>query len=374
MKKTASSAPLDNRTDPCEHGGRPAWTVRRTPRGVVISLLPNCRPDRVIDGSYDKWEAKMRSEMTSEFGPMAFERQYGLNWTTPFGEPFYAEAASRLIERAPGEFEGWYVKPARRLLNAPILVGHDFGYKRAGLMLAQFDDPRRGGSGILWYMRELRVTELVCHEVCALGRYMTGRASLADLKREKRPDALAWIEAHDLKPWFAPELSRRLTWLDYGAKHEKEIRSGLASSREELSWGDQFRRQGVYVRGIPQNWTHAETVMRHLLREGRVRGLPRMLVDPSCVWWLRGLAGGLVVAPLGQRMGGYKRDEEFEDVADMAHYIAQAVYRRRDLSPLEEEDAIARGEKPKPRRSPYENARQPAGSEPARSWAIMETI
>ena len=371
--KPKPQQPLDNRTDTAHD--RPAWTVRRNPRGVVISLLPNCRPDRVIDGSYERWEAQMRASMSAEFGPLAFDRQYGLNWSTPFGEPFYAEAASRLLERAPGEFEGWYVRRFGKPLNAPFLVGHDFGFKRSGCLLAQFDDPRKGGTGILWFIRELRVTEMVCHEVCALVRFMTGRATLADLKREKRPDALAWIAEHNLSPWIDPGAAKKFTWLDYGAAHEKEIRSGLAASKEELSWGSQYKRQGIHVRGIPQNWTHAETVMRHLLREGRVSGQPRMWIDPSCVWWLRGLAGGLVMPSLGQKVGGYKRDEEYEDVADMAHYIAQAVYRRRDLSPLEEEDKQARAAaKPAPRRGPS-YARQPAGAViQSTRWALMETL
>lgn len=368
--------PLDHRDDEGPRGHRPAWSVRRNPRGVVISLFPNCRPDRAIDGSFDKWEKAMRADL----GDAAYERQYGLNWNTPIGEAFYPEASRHLHERSPGEFEGWYVRRATALLaNVPILVGHDFGYKRCGCILAQYDDPRRGGTGILWFMRELRVEEMVCHEVCALGRYLTGRATLGDLKREKRPDALAHIARHNLKPWLTPEASRRWRFLDYGAAHEKEIRSGLAASREELSWGKQYARQGIHVRGISQNWSHAETVMRHLLREGRRAGQPRMLIDPSCVWWLRGLAGGLVVAPPGQRMGGYKRDEEFEDVADMAHYVAQAVYRSRDLSPLEEEDAKARQTAPAPRRrSPYPGARQPAqpatGARYATPWTMLDSI
>jgi hypothetical protein len=199
---------------------------------------------------------------------------------------------------------------------------------------------------------------------------MTGRATLADLKRESRPDALAYIAEHRLTPWLTPDVARRHTFLDYGAKHEKQIQSGLAPSREELSWGSQYRRQGIAVRGIPQEWTHAETVMRHLLREGRIAGQPRMFIDPRCVWWLGGLAGGLVVPTIGQKVGGYKRDTMFEDVADMAHYVAQAVYRSRDLSPFEEADRAARGTvlaTPTVRRSPYPGARQPAASLPAAS-------
>ena len=364
--------PLDHRDD---IAARPAWSVRRNPRGVVITLLPNCRPDRVINGSYDRWERAMRAKMT----PAAFDRQYGLNWSTPVGEAFYAEALEHLHEHAPGEFSGWYVRePTGFMPHVPVLVGHDFGFKRNGCMIAQYDDPKRvtngrPGSGLLWYYRELRMTEMVCHEACAVGRYMTARATLVDLKREGHTDAYAYVGDLKLTPWLSVEMARRLRFLDYGGDQEKEHRSGLANSKEELSWGAQFKKQGIHVRGVKQNWTHAETVMRHLLRESRHAGVPRMLISPRCTWWLRGLAGGLVVAPVGQRMGGYKRDEEFEDVADMAHYIAQAVYRSRDLAPLEESDAKARAT---PRRSNLTNERiTPAptlGRAYARPWTSID--
>ena len=110
--------PLDHRDD---IAARPAWSVRRNPRGVVITLLPNCRPDRVINGSYDRWERAMRAKMT----PAAFDRQYGLNWSTPVGEAFYAEALEHLHEHAPGEFSGWYVREPTGFMPVPASMSTD---------------------------------------------------------------------------------------------------------------------------------------------------------------------------------------------------------------------------------------------------------
>lgn len=364
-RKAKPASDLFDRTDVTSDPRGPRWTVSTTSSlWKVITLQRHCRPDRTAE-----WERVTRAEI----GDNAFARQYGLNFAAPLGVAFYPDGAANLAETAPGVWSGWYVhKAAAFLADAPILVGHDFGLKRNGCMLAQYDDPRRpGGTGILWYMRELRLERMVCSEVCAVVRYMTGRATLSDLRREARHDALAYISDQELTPWLSPEVARRHRFLDYGAAHEKEIQSGLAPSLEEVSWNLQYKKQGIIVRGIPSKWTHAVTVMEHLLREGRVAGQPRMFVDPSCVWWLGGLAGGLVVPTKSQRVGGYARDEVFEDVADMAHYIAQAVYRTRDLSPLEEADRAARGTSLPPteiRRSPYANGRQPAQPRTAQSY------
>lgn len=365
--------PLFDRMDVTRDPRGPRWAVRANSRAKVITLQRHCRPDRDLE-----WEAVTRAEL----GDNAFSRQYGLNWAAPLGEAFYPDGAANLAELAPGVWAGWYVRKASAFLDsAPILVGHDFGLKRNGCILAQYDDPRKNpnATGILWYMRELRVERMVCAEVCALVRYMTGRASLADLKREQRRDALARIEREGLRPWLSPEVARRHRFLDYGAAHEKEIQSGLAPSLEEVSWNLQYKKQGVHVRGIPSKWSHGVTVMEHLLREGRVAGVPRMLIDPSCVWWLGGLAGGLVVPTKVQKVGGYARDEMFEDVGDMAHYIAQAVYRSRDLSPLEEADRAARAANAAAtptairRRSPYPGGRQPVELVTSPRYARLST-
>lgn len=311
-----------------------AYSVRMLGPNVVITLQPHCRPDRTPE-----WEARARALTES---PAVFQRQYGLNWSTPGGNAFYPECADKIHEVAPWEFEGIYVHKADGLLEgAPIYVGHDFGYHRPAFVAAQYDDPAKGGSGIIWYLREAKLDNMVAHEAAALCRFLTGRATEEDLASEGRKQALRWIERERKEkfygyemPWFQPGEDI----IDVSAEHEKEILSGLAPSEEELTWARQYMKQGIRVIGRPTNWQHAETVMRHVLREGRIPGQPRAWFDPSCKWLLKGLAGGLVQPTNRQRFGGPKRDKLYEDVHDCACHIARAIYRRADLSPLEESD------------------------------------
>lgn len=320
----------------------PRYSVRMLNGNCVITLQAHCMPYRT-----PQWEAEMRATMS----PAAYARQFGLNWSTPGGDCFYPEAAERIREIAPMQFEGWYIKryPLEEcgpMEGSPILCGWDAGQLRPALVMGQYDREAQ----ILWYFRELRLEEMQGPDVIMLGGYLTGRFRPEDLQDGpwKSPAALAWIRREQEErfygwpmPWLPYDPRRQV--LDFMARWEGNHPQSLAPSEEVNTWQKLARQRGIRVQGRKEGWDHRETTMRFLLREGRIKGYPRALWDPSCRYCIKGLAGGLQRPTTMQKFGGPKRDRLYEDVHDACTYIAAACYPlSADLQRIEREQAAAR--------------------------------
>lgn len=313
-----STQPLFDRREQTADPRGPGWEVHRNERDIVV-MRPHywSHPDR-RDPEWAQVETRRIGSA------MAFEIQQGERWDVPSGMAYYPEFADRVREVAPWQFEGWYVRDAPGVVpKLPVYIGLDGGYKRPAICMAQYD-PRLG---IFWAMREARLLDFLAHEVAALLRYLVGLATLPQLEAEHKQGrwplgaVFNWIAQEKRQPFYGYELP----WIPPGAdvrivpvmmKHEQKIRSGVAMDRDSMSIRRIFNQQGINLRMATESWEHREIVMRFLMREGAVPDTPRLLVDSSMKWTLRGLAGGLVQPTTPQRQGGPKRDLEFEDTHD----------------------------------------------------------
>lgn len=320
---------LDFRRDQSGDPRGPAWAVTRNPRVVVATLNHWCRPDR-----NHEWEQQRRQDI----GDLAFERQFGRNWSTPAGAVWYPEVASQVAEPKPWQFEGWYVRKAQGVLDAPMVRGWDFG-QRPAMVLGQWSRAQ----GLLWVYRELRLEHMLVHDFFALGRYLCGQATLEELKNERRFAALAWIERERREGFYGvpmPWLRPGARFIDFCAKHEGNMGNCLAPTEETRTCVMAAGQQGLTIRGIKTGWNDRDITMRFLLREGAVQGYPRLLIDPACKWLLKGMSGGLQRPTRGQMQGGPKRDRIYEDVHDALTYAAAGMCPLRLIPALEKQAKV----------------------------------
>ncbi len=328
---TALAQALYDREDQSGDPRGQAWSVHRNARAIVVTLNHWCVPHR--DAA---WEASMRATLAG--GDAAFERQYRRNWGTPSGDAWYPEFAAQVREVKPWQFEGWYVREATgRLAGQPFLRSWDAGYHRPALTMGQYDQK----TGTLWVMRELRVETMLIHDFRDLVRFLCGQATIEELAKENRKAALAWIEKERKERfygWPMPWLNPGEQFVDFGAEHEMAYTSGLAASEETRTAALVLAQAGIRMRGQKAQWDDRDTILRFLLRESTTnRGNPWLLIDPSCRWLLKGMAGGLTKPTRMQRQAGPKRDRLYEDVHDTLSYMAAACWPLRRVQKMKDE-------------------------------------
>jgi hypothetical protein len=363
----APAPPLFDRRDQSGDVRGPGWTVKRSKHRVVnIDLRFWVDPARA-DPEFERREV-------ARLGQYDFDVQQGEPhaWDLPSGNPYLPTFAERVQEIRPWVFDGWYVRDCPAVFPQIVVRrGFDGGLRRPALILGQYDPTM----GILWVQREFRPLradgqpiEFLAHEFLAVTRYLCGQATIQDLEREEREGkwsvaaALAWIE-HERRspfygwemPWIPPGSDCR--FIDVMASHESHKRSELAKDRESTSLRRVYRQHGLSLRQSTEGWDHRELVLAFLMREGPRPGLPRLLIDSSCKTLLKGMAGGLVLAPPGRRKP-YVEDRYLEDAFDAFCNLMCSAFPLRHadrLAVLEQRQsdqrALAAGEAPAPRQA-----------------------
>lgn len=327
---------LYDREGPTRDARGPGWTVKTNSRGIVVSRIRFFEHEDRRDPA---WEKRERVRL----GSQDFELQQGETYEVPVGLPYYQTFAARTRKVGPWQFEGYYVRDAPAIFpRLPVILGLDGGAHRPALVMAQFDQ----SECILWAMRELRPKNFQAGEFIALVRYLTGQATLDQLKIEERQGrwntarAIAWVEQERRSPfygwempWIKPNSGAR--FYPVMAKHEGRAVSQMAKDRELNSLAKLYAQQGIELQLSTEGWDHRGLVANFMLGDGRLKGTPRALFDSSCKWLLSGMAGGLVVAPPSQPTGGPKRDRKFEDTHDAWLNCACAAF------PLNHADRMA---------------------------------
>lgn len=325
----------------------PAWSVRTNDRGIVVGRIRFW----ALEGRDATWEARERRRLPG----IDFDLQHGETYDVPVGSPYWPIFAERVTEIPPSSpaplerwrFQGYYIRDCPAISSRlPVILGLDGGLKRPALELCQYDPGVPGRPlGVLWAIRELRVEGFQAGEFIALIRFMLGMATMADLEAEHKTGqwstarAIDWIREERRNPFYGWEMP----WVSPGtplkirafmAKHESKQQNQMAVTQELNSLRKLYRQQGITLYPGQKEWDHRDVVMGFLLREGPVPGVPRLLLDSSCKWLAKGMAGGLVLPPPAQQTGGPLRDRMFEDVYDALCNAACSVF------PLQQADKL----------------------------------
>lgn len=291
--------------------------VKKTRRGCcVVSLDWFADPTRT-----QAWLDKMRTAATNE---SSFQAEIMRNWDVSPGVAFYSEFQSNREA---------YVKRLPRLINAPVYRGWDFGGRNPAAVWLQYS-PK---TGRVWILREVLFYGMDIYSFRDLVLYLSGQRDRVFL--ERRPAAIAWLEALErdpmtppelrVTPWFDMSPTNPIQFVDY-AGHEAEQGIGREAGNVPMEY---TRKQILAAEGVHLNahytTTKAKTDIIRRLLQPMADGRPGIFIDPACRVLIRGFSGGITFAapsPNNPDPMGPAKDEVYSHLHEALGYVvANAV-------------------------------------------------
>lgn len=293
----------------------PGFAVRRTRRATV------CELDYWADPARDTaWLDAARAAYPST---TAFRRELLRDWTSAAGMPFYPEFV---------ENPSKYLRHFRQaLLDLPVLVGWDFGYRRPAVVFGQYSPTTER----LWWFRELTwpiVEQIDTHNLRDLVRFLRAEIPLEELIARERVRALQIVNTLKERgpvPWFAPGTR----FLDFSGPEAYRPSAAVEGQAKERTDYDVLAAGGVQLSVLAVAVSSREEVVRRLLATAP-DGTPRMLIDPTwCPTLAQGMAGGIAYPKPTQgnpNPGEPHKDGYFEHIHDAIGYVATQVVPKAD--------------------------------------------
>jgi hypothetical protein len=281
------------------------------------------------DADPRKRDENYLDRMREALGEQRFRREILVDWSVSAGDTYFADVAAD-----PDAYR--YDLPA--LLDAPIIVGMDFGRRFPAAVWLQYDP----GHDRVFLLREWMPSDIDAHTFRDVVLWLSG----IKVFHTMGPEGQMWVDRITSDPEFPaapffvspPGRPHRFLWW---AGHEALMeRAEVSAESEERSTADIWAAAGVQMGAYSVSIKARELTIRKLLTK-RADGWPGLLFSRHCRILFEGFRGGIVYAK-GTKMNPFPdkaaRDGYYEHLLDALGYavVNLSSYRTSGTEPTPE--------------------------------------
>lgn len=256
-----------------EHPDQLAQGVRfwRNKKGWAVMEI---RYDADPDKRSPEW---LQATVDSMPDYQSFAREFLIDWTSTTGLPFYPVFYKRYAEE-----RSYFIREQKAPPGAQVFRGFDFGFRKPACVWAY-----QSSDGVMRILREFTPENIDVYEFRDAVLVLSGELAIDSPRMKNRTRALQWLERVNPEPPWFPAGTSFVNFCGVEARHVQSITGdhGEINDMEVMGGG------GIELNIVNQRVSAGTYIIRQLMKDRD--GHPCLMVDPSCVNLIGGLAGGL---------------------------------------------------------------------------------